>query len=195
MAIGLFAAVAAVRLPPAVSRRDALSFAAAAAALPAAPALASQQLVSNELALLIVKAKQLRGAVRTGAAARRTFPMDPTDGVNNYQKLTQQVRRAEVATLQPLRAAMIAAAASAPATLSEENRKQLKFQPIALKGHMLELGQALDGWRFDEYSSKSTGEVYPGGKVERELEEISETCDDFLALLAGKTVEMKKESD
>ena len=95
--------------------------------------------------------------------------------------------------LQPLRAAMIAAAASAPESLSEEQRKQLRFQPIALKGHMLELGQALDAYNLDEYVSKSTGETYPGGKVERELEEVGETCDDFLDLLAGKAVEQRKD--
>ena len=111
----------------------------------------------------------------------------------NYAKIAERVRRDEATVLQPLRAAMIAAAASAPDSLSEEQRKQLRFQPIALKGHMLELGQALDAYNLDEYVSKSTGETYPGGKVERELEEVGETCDDFLDLLAGKAVEQRKD--
>ena len=184
--IALLTAVAALRLPPAVStRRDALGFAAAAAALPISPAFAAPQLVSKELSQLIAKAKKLRGDVAKGAAADRSAA--------NYAKITERVRRDEATVLQPLRAAMIAAAASAPESLSEEQRKQLRFQPIALKGHMLELGQALDAYNLDEYVSKSTGETYPGGKVERELEEVGETCDDFLDLLAGKAVEQRKD--
>ena len=31
-------------------------------------------------------------------------------------------------------------------------------------------------------------QTYPGGKVERELEEVCETLDDFVALAAGQTV-------
>ena len=186
MTIALLTAVAALRLPPAVStRRDALGLAAAAAALPISPAFAAPQLVSKELSQLIVKAKKLRGDVAKGAAADRSAA--------NYAKIAERVRRDEATVLQPLRAAMIAAAASAPDSLSEEQRKQLRFQPIALKGHMLELGQALDAYNLDEYVSKSTGETYPGGKVERELEEVGETCDDFLDLLAGKAVEQRKD--
>ena len=185
MAIALLTAVAALRLPPAVStRRDALGLAAAAAALPISPAFAAP-FVSKELSQLIVKAKKLRGDVAKGAAADRSAA--------NYAKITERVRRDETTVLQPLRAAMIAAAAAAPESLSEEQRKQLRFQPIALKGHMLELGQALDAYNLDEYVSKSTGETYPGGKVERELEEVGETCDDFLDLLAGKAVEQRKD--
>ena len=63
MAIALLTAVAALRLPPAVStRRDALGLAAATVVLPISPAFAAPQLVSKELAQLIVKAKKLRGA-------------------------------------------------------------------------------------------------------------------------------------
>ena len=185
MTIALLTAVAALRLPPAVStRRDALGLAAAAAALPISPAFAAPQLVSKELSQLIVKAKKLRGDVAKGAAADRSAA--------NYAKITERVRRDEATVLQPLRAAMIAAAALR-GSLSEDQRKQLRFQPIALKGHMLELGQALDAYNLDEYVSKSTGETYPGGKVERELEEVGETCDDFLDLLAGKAVEQRKD--
>ncbi len=46
--------------------------------------------------------------------------------------------------------------------------------------------QALAEFQFEEYVSKSTGETYPGGKVERELEEVSETLDDFFELAAGR---------
>ena len=34
-------------------------------------------------------------------------------------------------------------------------------------------------------------QTYPGGKVERELEEVCETLDDFLALAAGRSVEAR----
>jgi hypothetical protein len=46
--------------------------------------------------------------------------------------------------------------------------------------------QALKEAKFEAYISKRTGKTYPGGKVERELEEIEETCDDFLTLALGR---------
>ena len=46
--------------------------------------------------------------------------------------------------------------------------------------------QALKEAKFEAYVSKRTGRTYPGGKVERELEEIEETCDDFLTLALGR---------
>ena len=55
--------------------------------------------------------------------------------------------------------------------------------------------QALKGAKFDAYISKSTGRTYPGGKVERELEEIGETCDDFLTLALGKLPEAGEYGD
>ena len=36
--------------------------------------------------------------------------------------------------------------------------------------------------RLATYTSKSSKQSYPGGKVERELEEIDETVDEFLVL-------------
>ena len=75
--------------------------------------------------------------------------------------------------------------------LPDEAQKSLSLQPIIMKGHLLELDTALKEYKFDEYVSKTTGKVYRGGKVERELEEVCETADDFLALAAGQPVEAK----
>ena len=44
---------------------------------------------------------------------------------------------------------------------------------------------------FDEYTSKTTGETYPGGKVERELEEVCDTASDFLLLAQGKAAPVR----
>ena len=41
-------------------------------------------------------------------------------------------------------------------------------------------------------TSKSTGDTYPGGRVERELEEVCETCDDFLSLVRGRAITVRK---
>ena len=49
--------------------------------------------------------------------------------------------------------------------------------------------------KFEAYTSKRSGRDYPGGKVERELEEISETCDDFLTLAAGIKLSAAAEED
>lgn len=42
--------------------------------------------------------------------------------------------------------------------------------------------------QFDEYISKTTGKTYAAGRVERELEEVTETVEEFVQLmaLAGK---------
>jgi len=81
------------------------------------------------------------------------------------------VRAAVSKTLEPLRNGMAA---------NPQNTDAAKIQPLLLKGHMLELDAALgqpDG--FATYVSKSTKETYPGGKVERELEEAVETAGDY----------------
>ena len=71
--------------------------------------------------------------------------------------------------------------------LPEEKQKRAELLPLLLKGHYLELDQAVESATgFDEYASKSQGgKVYPGGKVERELEEVVETAEEFLALMAA----------
>ena len=58
-------------------------------------------------------------------------------------------------------------------------------------GHLSELDYYLAKANFAEYVSKTTGETYPGGKVERELEEVCDTADDFLALAAGRAVPVR----
>ena len=175
--------------PPAlrrvVSRRDAVFAAAACAGLAAPsvrPAVANTPLVSDKLALLIVKARELRGNVRNGAAARRTFPLDPDPTVNNYSRLTDDVQRKKVKVLLPLQEELSAVADAFEGP--EELKKQLQLQPQLLKGHLVELDQTLADFDFSESMLKSTGKVYQGGKVERELEEVEEVCDEFLAVLA-----------
>ena len=44
---------------------------------------------------------------------------------------------------------------------------------------------------FEQYTSKTTGDTYPGGKVERELEEVCETADDFINLAYGRAVQTR----
>ena len=86
----LSASACALRVPSpaaATARRDVLHLAAAAALLPPSSAQASIKYIvpiSDDLKLLFSKAKAVRGSVRNGAAARRSLPMDPTPGTNNY---------------------------------------------------------------------------------------------------------------
>ena len=68
----------------------------------------------------------------------------------------------------------------------EELQKQLERQPELLKGHLSELDFYLKKEKFEQYTSKTTGDDYTGGKVERELEEICDTASDFLLLAQGK---------
>ena len=221
---------------PAVSRREAVRLAAASAAasatmLPLGANAVPQYIVpiKDDLKILIIKAKELRTAVKNGAAARRSLPLDPTPGVNNYDALTRKVLRAKTEVLEPLRAQfkVVAADAGAKSLLTAELQKQLDLQPLLMQGHMLELDQvrqqsphspsqfpaqllpamadatlsvrstrqALKEAKFEAYISKRTGRTYPGGKVERELEEIGETCDDFLSLALGRLPEAGEDED
>ena len=169
-----------VDIGPVVSRR---SF-AALGALAALPANAAEGRVNlDQIKVLSAKARALRAFVRSTSSNRRLFPME--EGSNNYVNVEKGVRRGQTEVLMPLLTAMTAAAAAI--TLPDaERQKQLANQPLLLKGHFAELGLALDQSSFDEYTSKTTEDVYPGGKVERELEEVCDTAADFLALATGK---------
>jgi len=195
LAVGLLLSTQAGGVP-AVGRRELLlqrmpqAAAAITAALAAQPALAADDL--GKIQVLSAKAKGLRASVRATSAGRRKLPMDPTPGVNNYASTTDSVLRAKAKVLLPLQAAMAAYAAT-PRGLPEELQKQLALQNEYLKGHLSELDYYLGKKSFEEYVSKTTKATYFGGKVERELEEVCETTDDFLALARGQAVPVRED--
>ena len=107
--------------------------------------------------------------------------------------------------LEPLRVAMAAAAPGLKEGLTDEQFESAELQPVLLKGHLFELGDALERGQWETYTSKTTKATYPGarsttsrrrfstafmylrilpapagGRVERELEEVDETCDEFI---------------
>jgi len=131
----------------------------------------------EQVADLGAEAKALRAAVRSGAPETRAKSQ-------GYADLKSQVEKQKTAVLLPLQAAMATAAPSAG--LTADNQKRLELLPLLMKGHLLELDQALAESKFDEYVSKTTKATYTGGKVERELEEIEETADEFLELIGIK---------
>ena len=159
-------------MSPNLSRRSALFVAAALPMLLQSPEPASAAtMLSNEDKALIqvkklaVKARRLREAVRSDGAASAA-----------------RVQKERESVLLPLQAEM---ARGAPILmyLTQAEFDDAQIQPQLLRNHLGELDQALsaaDG--FAVYTSKSTRKEYPGGRVERELEEVLETCDDFLAL-------------
>lgn len=155
-------------------------------------AVASQGInIDDSTKVAIIKAKALREMVRRRAQQRRSMPMDVTTAANNYKSLSMEVLKQRDALLLPLQAKLTDIAAKA--VLPDEQKQQLALQPLLLKGHLLELDQALTESKFDVYVSKTTKSTYLGGKVERELEEVCETLDDFLAIAAGKTVDMRSD--
>lgn len=174
------------------TRRETLAkFVAAAGAgavsnADAASAARPPVLIDDKSLVLLSKARALRDSTRIGAAARRKLPFDPTPGANNYPVLTKSLRYSQTNVLVPLQEAMTRIASGDLSALPEEQRKAFALQPVLMKGHMFELDQALGSFQFDTYVSKTTKETYPGGKVERELEEIAETCEDFFLLSRGK---------
>lgn len=163
----LLAPAHSLRVPLGASRREVATFAAASAmtlVMPPQAALATSKYivpVNDDLKLLITKAKQLRATVRNGAKARRSLPLDPTPGVNNYGSLTDNVLRSKVSVLEPLRLKFKAVAADAGEKnlLTADVQKQLALQPLLMQGHMLELDQALKEAKFEPYTSKRTGKT------------------------------------
>eukprot|EP00968_Pinguiococcus_pyrenoidosus_P001518 scaffold69_cov248-Pinguiococcus_pyrenoidosus.AAC.12 len=102
------------------------------------------------------KAKRLRSAVRK-------------DGADSKERVLRELK----VVLKPLQEDMEAVAGG---------NKQAKTQALLMKGHLLELEQAVRSDDWQPYRSKTTGGLYPGGKPERELEEVEETLEDFLKL-------------
>ncbi|KAL3918488.1 MAG: hypothetical protein SGPRY_006000 [Prymnesium sp.] len=189
---------AAVRSPmssPPLPRRAAVLAPPALLSLlsPALPAyaVAAPPAGIDRVKLDSIRARSLRDRVRTEAARRRSRISDRAPGAVIYQSLTDEVRRQQKTLLVPLTTSLAAIAATAD--LPKEKKEQLKLQPLLLKGHLLELDQALAESKFDSYVSKTTKATYPGGKVERELEEVCETLEDFLALAYGREVDARED--
>ena len=182
----------------------AVGAAAAAAFSGGGAAVAADARLPTELQLLGIKAKKLRAAVRIGASNRRKLPFDQTPGVNNYGSLTDRVKRDKASVLLPLQSA-IGAYASGAALSDLELQKQLALQPLLMKGHLLELDQAitpptpphphptpslrstkrlleldqaLGEFRFNAYVSKTTGRTYPGGKASLRFVFLTTPCFD-----------------
>ena len=112
--------------------------------------------------------------------------MDPAGG--NYVNIANTVVRGYKEVLLPLQAAIIAKAAET-SLADPEKKKLLDQQPELMKGHLseLEFYNRKGDKSFEKYVSKTTGDTYLGGKVERELEEVCDTASDFLLLLQGKS--------
>ena len=175
-----------------LSRRrmlECVPFVAVSAAVPL-PAIAADGRKLDEIKVLYAKARELRAYVRSTAANRRLFPMDPAGG--NYVNIANTVKRGQKEVLLPLQAAIIAAAAATPLS-DDEKKKSLDLQPQLMKGHLSELDYYLKKASFEEYKSKTTGDTYPGGKVERELEEVCDTAGDFLLLSQGKAAPVRED--
>jgi hypothetical protein len=110
---------------------------------------------------------ELAEIARLGAQAKALREMAKTQGVRAALPLASGLET----TLLPLQAKMLA--------VSGEGT-DARTQAQLIQGHLLEFKQALAASEFETYVSKRTKKVYPGGKVERELEEVSETYDDFV---------------
>lgn len=111
------------------------------------------------------QASALRQAVRSGQGKSKQRVITQTETV-----------------LKPLQESMNSVAAGL--NLEQELLDKAKIQPLLLKGHYAELAEAVKADQFSEYVSKRTKETFPGGKVERELEEVEDTVKDFLELAA-----------
>ena len=159
--------------------------------LPAVAAVDSRSL--DEIKVLASKARALRAYVRTTVVKQRTVHRLPAGG--SYTKVIDTVVRGRKEVLVPLQVA-ITAAAAATSLPDGEMKKLLELQPQEMKGHLSELDfyiqeKQIKKGSLEEYTSKTTGDTYPGGKVERELEEVCDTASDVILLLQGKAVPVR----
>ena len=157
--------VAALHMPirsGGLQRRELLSALPAVATLVvAAPPAAAGSRQMDDVKVLASKARSLRSYVGSTSSNRRLCPMDPDPNVNNYINVAENVERGKSTVLLPLQAAMttVAAAANLP---DAELQKQLEIQPLLMKGHLLELDQAMKERNYEPYTSKTTGVTYQG---------------------------------
>jgi len=160
-----------------LSRTAALTAAACAAPVFATP-FAAPPKAAETIWELSRKAKALRTFAVT--AYKVGMPVEARLGRFERKKAT---------VLVPLLQTMTAMAPTLG--LPEEQQKRAELLPLLLKGHYLELDEAVKANQFDPYVSKTTGKTYEGGKVEREIEEIQETAEEFIELLAAAGIKEK----
>ena len=96
---------------------------------------------------LAVKAKALRNAVREQGEGAKS-----------------RVAKEKESVLEPLRVAMAAAAPGLKEGLTDEQFEAAELQPVLLKGHLFELGDALERGQWERYTSKTTKATYPGAR-------------------------------
>ena len=96
---------------------------------------------------LAVKAKALRNAVREQGEGAKS-----------------RVAKEKESVLEPLRVAMAAAAPGLKEGLTDEQFESAELQPVLLKGHLFELGDALERGQWEMYTSKTTKATYPGAR-------------------------------
>ena len=159
-----------------VSRRHATAAALASAAL-ASPA---SHATTFNTQTLQAKTQNIHELTRAANQLRNSLAIDAPMDAPDYKKTTQRMKQ-ETEKLYALQKDMEQLAPSLD--LSDDLKQRANLQPLLLKGHLLELQEALASKSFDTYVSKSTKKTYLGGKVERELEEICETAEYFLSLV------------
>jgi len=145
-----------------LSRRDVVTVAKAAAAALAASA-AARQFSEPQPALAAEPAPTLTYLGDDARALRKLVTLKQAGAKDEVKKGLEITER-------PLQKLMLAQAPN----------EKAKAQALNMRGHMSELEFALKNNDFAEYVSKTTGKTYPGGKVERELEEIEETFEEYV---------------
>jgi len=130
----------------------------------------------KDIRLLSKKVQALQGM--QGTQAKVDAPIEARAG---------RVQRKKQSVLLPLLEAMNEKAPTLG--LPEEQQKRAESLPQLMKELYSELDEAVSKQEFQAYVSN--GREYPGGKVERKLEEIVETTKEFV-LLMDKADKMKK---
>jgi len=182
--LGMLSSQRLVRAPEMLfTRREA--FAAAACSSVLLPtAVHAARLTAEMEAAAKAKVKPLSiDELTRKARSLRSFTITASKTGTPMEARHDRLVRKKEQVLMPLLAAITAVAPTLG--LPEEKQKRAELLPMLMKGHFLELDEAIERNAFEAYESKSQGKTYAGGKVERELEEVIETAEEFLELMAA----------
>jgi len=184
------------RRPPARPRRHALAQLPLLSLLTLAPGSARSeqtQIVIGGAAppqdLLLIspysaKVQRLRSVVRESGELVNLLSTQVVGGGlmgGSVDAVRERMEQGKKEVLLPLQRDLAGAVERLAPTLAGAERQRLEALPGLLQGHFLELDDALGKGLMAEYTGKD-GQAYKCGKVERELEEVGETVDEFLKL-------------
>lgn len=154
------------------------------------PVQAEEQAELAKLTPYVEKVKRLRQVISDSGELVQMMSTQKMGGAlegGGVDALKERVARGKKEGILPLLEELEKVAPTVATSLTKPEDKELATNtPAIIKGHLLELDEAVEKGLFGQYKSRKTGKLYPGGRVERELEEVEESVDDFVKLVGKR---------